>query len=305
MFQLTDDFKRKLRPLNEIKFFKANEIKVWLLYVGPIVLRGLISPALYERLHLLSYFTRLLLSSNIFVNEADKLIKKFLNQMEEICGPNVFSPNVHSLNHLSWQVKNYGPLWCTSAIMFESANYLLKTKFTGTVNHLRLIVERYNRNKKIRREMPANDALFGFCQKFRKERETMQPSLRVPTVLSTCKMEKTFFDSLRVKNFNIHSFQKNEHNACISFIRDGTAVYGLVEQFHSARDVNYAIVSTFKILKTEKPEDVSLNILSYIEVELSGKQSECTASQISGKMVKILYNSKTFLTPLLDVFEHD
>ena len=99
-------------------------------------------------------------------------------------------------------------------------------------------------------------------------------------VLTTCELEKTFFDSLRVKNFNIHSFQKNKHNACISFIRDDTAVYGLVEQFHSARDVNYAIVSTFKVLKTEKPEDISLKIFSFIEVELCGKQSECTASQI-------------------------
>ena len=114
--------------------------------MGPIVLRGSIFPALYERLYLLSYFTRLLLSSNIFVNEADKLIKKFLRKIEEIYGPHVFSPNVHSLNHLSWQVKNR-PLWCISAIMFESANYVLKTKFTGTVNHLRLIVERYNRKK--------------------------------------------------------------------------------------------------------------------------------------------------------------
>ena len=76
--------------------------------------------------------------------------------------------------------------------MFESANYLLKTKFTGTVNHLRLIIERYNRNKKIRREMPANDAPLGFCQKLRKERKTMQPNLRVPKVLSTFEMEKTF-----------------------------------------------------------------------------------------------------------------
>ena len=135
--------------------------------------------------------------------------------------------------------------------------------------------------------MPANDALLGFCQKLRRERETIQPNSRVPRVLSTCKMEKTFFDSLRVKNFNIQSFRKNEHNACISFIRDGTAVY-LVEHFYSARDVNYAMVSTFKVLETEKPEDVSLNIFSYIEVELSGKQSECTASQVSGKMVKIL-----------------
>ena len=133
----------------------------------------------------------------------------------------------------------------------------------------------------------------------------MQPNLRVPTVLSTCKMEKSFLDSLRVKNFNIHSFQKNKHNARISFIRDGTAFYGLVEQFYSARDVNYAIISTFKVLKTEKPEDVSLKIFFYFVVELSGKQSDCSASQIFGKTVKILYNSKTFLIPLLDVFEHD
>ena len=134
--------------------------------------------------------------------------------------------------------------------MFESASYLLKTKFTGTVNHLRLIVERYNRNKKISREMPANNALLGSCQKFRRKRKTMQPNLRVSTVLSTCKMEKKFFDNLRVKNFKIHSFQKNEHNACISFIRDGTAVYSLVEQLYSTRDINYVIVSTFKVLKT-------------------------------------------------------
>ena len=191
MFQLTEDFKRKLQPLNEIKFFKANEIKVWLLYVGPSVLPFSISPALCERLYLLRYFTRLLLSSNIFVNEADKLIK--------VSAPNrrnVFSPNVHSLSHLCWEVKKYGPPGCISAITFESANYLLKTKFTETVNHLRMIVERYNRNKNIRQEMPANDTLLGFCQKFRRERETMQPNLHVSTVLSTCKMEKTFFDSL-------------------------------------------------------------------------------------------------------------
>ena len=100
--------------------------------------------------------------------------------------------------------------------------------------------------------MPANDTLLGFCQKFRRERETMQPNLHVPTVFSTCKMAKTSFDSLRVKIFHIHSFQKHEHNACISFIRDGTAVCGFVEQSYSARDVNYAIVSTFKVLKTEK-----------------------------------------------------
>ena len=35
--QLSDDFKRKVRPLSDIEYFKANEIKVWLLYGSPVL----------------------------------------------------------------------------------------------------------------------------------------------------------------------------------------------------------------------------------------------------------------------------
>ena len=38
--ELTSDFKRSLRSIDELEYFKANELKVWLLYIGPVVLRG-------------------------------------------------------------------------------------------------------------------------------------------------------------------------------------------------------------------------------------------------------------------------
>ena len=67
--------------------------------------------------------------------------------------------------------------------------------------------------------MPANDALLGFCQKLWRERETMQPNLRVPRVLSTCKMEKTFFLTVyepRILIFN-HSGKTSTMHAFHSY----------------------------------------------------------------------------------------
>ena len=56
--------KRKLRSLTDIDYFKANELKVWLLHVDLV---------------------------------------------------DIFTANMDSLNHLYWQVRNFAPLWCTSA----------------------------------------------------------------------------------------------------------------------------------------------------------------------------------------------
>ena len=59
------------------------------------------------------------------------------------------SINFHLLRHLSWQTEFFGPLWCTSASMFESANHHLVQPVTGTVNTCKLLAQRYVRNKKI------------------------------------------------------------------------------------------------------------------------------------------------------------
>ena len=125
VIQLTNDFKRSLRSFDELEYFKANELKLWLLFTGPVVWKDSICDNLYDRFNLLSYATRLLLFSSINRSLADDLIKRFLFLTTEAYTEKVFSANIYSLNHLSWQVGCYGPLWCTSPIMFGSANYQL------------------------------------------------------------------------------------------------------------------------------------------------------------------------------------
>ena len=125
--------KRSIRPLDDLKFFKANELKVWLLYVGPALFGETINEVRAQRFWLLSYGIRLLLASSNFCKEAERQINQFLRETKDEYTEQVFSANIHSLSHLTWQVQNFGPLWTTSSMMFESANYQLCSKFTGTV----------------------------------------------------------------------------------------------------------------------------------------------------------------------------
>ena len=133
---VVDDFKRKLRLLGDVEYFKVNEIKIRLLYAGPVLSCDLVDSDLYERFHLIVYATNLHLTSRQYSNDAEKLISLFLKKTEDRNGQEVLTANLHPLNHLTMQVKNCCPLWSSSAIKFESANYLLTRNFIGTVNHL-------------------------------------------------------------------------------------------------------------------------------------------------------------------------
>ena len=90
--QLTSDFKRSLRSLDELENFKTNELKVWLLYIGPVVLVGNVNAVLYEMFHLLSYITRLLLFSTQHCLLAYQLIKRFHSLTAEAHTEKFFLP---------------------------------------------------------------------------------------------------------------------------------------------------------------------------------------------------------------------
>ena len=105
-----------------------------------------------------------------YADDAGKLISIYLQKLDEDYGEVVFLSNAHSLTHMAWQVRKFGPLWATSAMMFESANYLLQSKFTRTVNHLPLLVERYRRNKDSLRVDMMGDCLQDWCPNLRQSK---------------------------------------------------------------------------------------------------------------------------------------
>ena len=66
------------------------------------------------------------------IDEANLCILKFIDGVEKLYGIEHVSFNVHLLSHLSKSVLNHGPLWASSAFVFEAVNRQLLTMFHGT-----------------------------------------------------------------------------------------------------------------------------------------------------------------------------
>ena len=258
----------------------------------------------------LSYAIRLLLTDTKHTEKAGKYIERFLNvtasQYDEYC----FTINVHFLSHLCWQVRNFGPLWSTSAFMFESANNMLSKPFTGTVNHLDLIIERYIRRKKLLLSELINDDLFDFAESlgcstkvFAEHKvidETALPihfDSRDPSLFSTM--------SLRTLNLDSLTYSTN-NNAYVSFMQSALQQYGEIVVFQKS-DIVTCLVNVFRVVKrfshkycTEKTE-----ILSFVEVEYAGYQKEISITDILNKLFRIDLAHRVFLSVIVDHFDHD
>ena len=234
-----------------------------------------VNDRLYERFLLLSYAIRLLMISSKYADDAGKLINIYLQKLDEDYGEVVFSPNVHSLTHLAWQVRQFGPLWATSAMMFESANYLLQSKFTGTVNHLPLLVERYRRNKDSLRVEVMGDCLQDWCLNLRQSKLKLKRRPVVSNVPEDLRKEGdvfygwgqfagVFYDS------KAHSCHKNSY---ISFATKKKTRYGQIKIFYTNSVVEKLAVEQYRVLETVKCNSDGLpsEIQSYVCVEKTDK----------------------------------
>ena len=123
--KLPCELKNSVRPLDSLSTFKAKELKVFLFYLAPVIF----PPFLFgedrvsdeKDLKQLVFATRLLYDSKHHTKECDILLNKFCRSMSDKT-EKMDTINFHLLRHLSWQVENVGPLFTTSAAMFQSTN---------------------------------------------------------------------------------------------------------------------------------------------------------------------------------------
>ncbi|XP_067625680.1 uncharacterized protein [Eurosta solidaginis] len=81
---LPREFNREVRSLDNVMRFKATELRTFLLYTGPIVLRGILDTSLYNHFLLLSLGIRLLLHTEYCVTQnslASSLLDDFVSQV--------------------------------------------------------------------------------------------------------------------------------------------------------------------------------------------------------------------------------
>lgn len=123
---MPSEFNRKPRSLTELCRWKATELRSFLIYLGPVVLKDVLDIAIYEHFLLFHSAMSILLSktniNNLSLSLAQKLLETFVNHAEKIYGPKFVIYNVHILCHLTNDAEIYGSLDNCSCFPFE--NYL-------------------------------------------------------------------------------------------------------------------------------------------------------------------------------------
>ena len=144
---VTTDFSRKPRGLQDIHYWKATEFRLFLLYLGPVVLKYTLSKYLFDHFLLLHsaifiLVDPLLCSIESFLNLAENLLIEFVKSFKSIY---VFKPviyNIHSLLHLVNDCRMYIPLDRFSCFLFESYLGCMKKMVKGSKNPLVQVANR-------------------------------------------------------------------------------------------------------------------------------------------------------------------
>jgi len=119
------------RTVAELDRWKATEFRQFLLYTGPVVLRGILTDDVFNHFMQLSVGITLLCSlrfchNNVQNDYAHALLVSFVEQASSLYGPGFMVYNVHCLSHLAADGRIFGSLDNISAFPFE--NHLKQLK---------------------------------------------------------------------------------------------------------------------------------------------------------------------------------
>ena len=123
------EFARKPRSLYDYRMWKATEFRTFMLYTGPIVLKGLLSDDMYNLFLCFSSAMTVLLCPDFayrYSAFAKGLMCTFVKNFAKLFGSQFVVYNVHSLIHLSEDAEIHGALDNVSCFPFE--NYLHSLK---------------------------------------------------------------------------------------------------------------------------------------------------------------------------------
>lgn len=143
---ISSDFVRNVRGIQDIGRWKATEFRLFLLYLGPIVLKNILKSDCYIHFMTLNISMLILLSPDrgYLFNYAKKLLDYFVKQFQVIYGKHYVSHNIHGLLHITDDYELYGPLDNCSTFYFENYMKELKSMLRKHEKPLHQIIHRYS-----------------------------------------------------------------------------------------------------------------------------------------------------------------
>lgn len=138
--------------MEDIEYYKATELRQFLLYTGPVALKNIANKNVYIHFLVLSCAIRILGSFELYLtynNYALQLLQYFVEKYKIIYGEEYLTHNVHGLIHLPADCIKYGPLENFSSFIFESYLYDIKKKIQTSRHPLQQICNRLKEQEKM------------------------------------------------------------------------------------------------------------------------------------------------------------
>jgi len=124
------EFARKPRGLTDLEYWKASELRQFLLYTGPVVLKDMkMGKKLYDHFVCLSVIMHILLSSSLsahYSQYVEELAVTWVRMGAKLYGKHFVVYNVHSLIHLVDDCRKFGSLNNISAFPYENFMRIIK-----------------------------------------------------------------------------------------------------------------------------------------------------------------------------------
>ncbi|CAH0552046.1 unnamed protein product [Brassicogethes aeneus] len=144
------EFCRLPRSILEIDHWKATELRLLLLYIGPLILKNRLKQQFYTHFLALHVGIRILCTPSLCIAKnayAKKLLKYFINNYGDLYGHEHITYNVHNLVHLPDDVLCHGPLDSFSCFKYENYMHCIKLKIKTCQKPLQQIVNRINEER--------------------------------------------------------------------------------------------------------------------------------------------------------------
>lgn len=199
----SSDFARLPRPLEEVDRWKASEFRLFLLYLGPVVLKHNLQLSKYVHFLALHCAIRILISPSLCIHYNDyakKLLIYFIEKYSDIYGPEYITHNVHNLSHLCDDVLAYGCLDNFSAFKYENCMSDIKRMLKTSNKPLEQFVNRIRESRKYTLIHSVSNANLVLTKPGNSYKETLLGSKYV-----------TNYESVKYNNFLFGTKHKNNH----------------------------------------------------------------------------------------------
>ena len=284
---IPDDFARKPRSLDELCRWKATELRQFLLYTGPAVLKEVFKEepfkSFFAHFMILHTAIKILSSPHLCQNPAynqyaKDLLITFVERSKALYGDWFVTYNVHCLIHLAEDVMRFGPLDRYSSFPFEnnmkSVKAMLRKHECILAQIVRRIIEE-EKNSIKKRTMSSGKTVL-------KQKHASGPIMSTGTG-----------KQYRVLQYKSVTLKCDDANNCV-ILKDDTVVQilNIVENNNTVSIIGKQFNTRGKTNLFENPlESSRLGIYSVQKASLSSNKS-WPISSIKCKAVCIPYSSK-------------